>query len=274
MHLKYYILHCLQFSTALEKTKEFILSLIGGTAKYEDIFFEDSSQESVLKFDAETEFKVLCGFPEFKSNGEGKEGIKHMLELIQYSPQISKIPDVCSQYHLDNCIHDPKMIELKEIINSVETAKNRAKITGKIANDYMKRIREILNFSDPSVAKKCLRIFPVVANCAQFYQFIKKKEFINNRDAFSSQVELITAQLQHGDYDETVLNHLTPAFKYISPFLDPKQSLSELMDKISKLCTEGVGFGCDLTKHFCQLETVNSNITMIQLWFSRAEVRT
>ena len=262
------VLHC------FGKTKEFILSLIGGTAKYEDIFFEDSSQESVLKFDAETEFKVLCGFPEFKSNGEGKEGIKHMLELIQYSPQISKIPDVCSQYHLDNCIHDPKMIELKEIINSVETAKNRAKITGKIANDYMKRIREILNFSDPSVAKKCLRIFPVVANCAQFYQFIKKKEFINNRDAFSSQVELITAQLQHGDYDETVLNHLTPAFKYISPFLDPKQSLSELMDKISKLCTEGVGFGCDLTKHFCQLETVNSNITMIQLWFSRAEVRT
>ena len=263
-----------QFSIALQKTREFILSLIGGTAKYEDIFFEDSSEESVLKFDAETEFKILCGFPEFKSNEEGKEGIKHMLELVQYSPQISKIPDVCSQYHLDNCMNDLKMKELQEIINSVETAKNRAKITGKIANNYMKRIREILNFSDSSIAIKCLRIFPVVANCAQFYQFIKKKEFMNNRDAFSSQVELITAQLQHGDYDENVLNHLTPAFKYISPFLDTKQSLSELMDKISKLCSEGVGFGCDPTKHFCQLETVNSNITMIQLWFSRAEVST
>ena len=219
----------------------------------------------------------MCGFPEFQTisaeNEEGKEGIKHMLELFQYSHQISKIPEVCQQYHLQQCLNDPKLIELKEIVQSVKTPEDRAKITGQIANNHMKKIRDVLNFTDPSTAKKCLKIFPAVANCAEFYQFIHKKGFANDRTAFSSQLELITAQLQHEDYNETVLNHLMPAFQYIAPFLDKEQGLGDLMNKIIKLCNDKVGFGRDPRKDFCQLETVNSNITMIQLWFSRTEVR-
>ena len=234
-------------------------------------------EESIQKFDAESEFRIMCGFPEFQevsvANEEGKEGIKHMLELFQYSQQISVIPDVCSQYHLEQCLIDPKLQELRDIVNSVKTPEDRAKVTGQIANNHMKKIWQVLNFTDTSIAKKCLKIFPAVANCAEFYQFIQKKGFANNRAAFSSQVELITAQLQHEDYNETVLNHLMPAFQYITPFLDKEQSLGELMNKIIKLFRDGVGFGQDSRKDFCQLETVNSNITMIQIWFSRTEVR-
>ena len=219
----------------------------------------------------------MSGFTEFheisEANKEGKKGIKHMLELFQYSHQISKIPEVCSQYHLEQCLSDPKLIELVEIVKSVQTPEDRAKVTGQIANNHMKKIWEVLNFTDPSIAKKCLKIFPAVANCAEFYQFIHKKGFANDRTAFSSQLELITAQLQHEDYNETVLNHLLPAFQYITPFLDQEQSLGDLMSKIIKLLNDGVGFGRDSRKDFCQLETVNSNITMIQLWFSRTEVR-
>ena len=229
------------------------------------------------KFDAEREFEIMSGFPKFQeiseTNKEGKRGIKHMLELFQYSHQISKIPEVCSQYHLQRCLSDPKLIELEEIVKSVQTPEDRAKVTGQIANYRMKKIREVLNFTDPSIAKKCLKIFPAVANCAEFYQFIQKKGFANDRAAFSSQLELITAQLQHEDYNETVLNHLLPAFQYIAPFLDQEQNLGELMNKIIKLFNDVVGFGRDSRKDFCQLETVNSNITMIQLWFSRTEVR-
>ena len=219
----------------------------------------------------------MCGFPEFQkisaANEEGKEGIKHMLELFQYSQQISKIPEVCAQYHLEQCLSDPKLIELEEIVNSVKTPEDRAKVTGQIANNHMKNIWKVLQFDDTFIAKKCLKIFPAVANCVEFYQFIKKKGFANDRTAFNSQVELITAQLQHEDYNETILNHLMPAFQYITPFLDKQQNLGELMNKIIKLSTDGVGFGQDPRNDFCQLETVNSNITMIQLWFSRTEVR-
>ena len=219
----------------------------------------------------------MCEFSEFQevfdANEEGKKGIKHMLELFQYSQQISQIPSVCEQYGLLQCLDDPKLGELMEIVDSVKTTEDRAQVTGQIANSHMQKIREILKLSDSPVAKKCLKIFPAVANCAEFYQFIKEKGFAVNRTAFSSQMELITAQLQHEDYNEKVLNHLMPAFQYITPFLDTEQNLTELMDKILKLFKDGVGFGRDSRKDFCQLETVSSNITMIQLWFSRTEVR-
>ena len=267
----------MQFATALENTREFILSLIKGTAKYAEFFAEGSMEESIQKFDLENEFVIMCGFPEFQeisvANEEGKERIKHMLELFQYSQLISKIPEVCSQYHLVECLKDSKLMELMDIVNSVKTAEDRAKLTGQIANNHMKKIYQILNFTNISIAKRYLKIFPAVANCVEFYQFIQMKGFANDRSAFSSQVELITTQLQHGDYNETVLNHLMLAFQYIIPFFDKEQNLEGLMNKINKLFRDGVGFGHDSRKDFCQLETVNSNISMIQIWFSRNEVR-
>lgn len=260
----------------MHQTKGFILRLINGTAKCEEIFIQGSFEELIQKFDVDREFKIICGFSEFQeafnASKEGKEGIKHILELFQYSQQISKIPSVCEQYGLHLCLSDPKLKELMEIVNSVKTAEDRANVTGQIASHHITKIQEILKFRDidPSIAKNCLKLFSSVANCAEFYQFVKEKGFASDRTAFSSQVELITAQLQHEDYNETVLNHLMPAFQYITPFLDTEQDLTKLMDKIVEL---GVGLSFDSRNHFCQLETVNSNITMIQLWFSRTEVR-
>ena len=261
----------------MEQTKRFLLSLIRGTATFEEIFPEGSFEESLQKFDAEREFKIICGFSEFQNlfdkNEEGKKGIKHMLELFQYSQQISQIPNVCEQYGLLKCLDDPKLKELMKIVDSVKSTEDIAHITAQIANSHMQKIRTILKLPDSPYAKKCLKLFPAVANCAEFYQFIKEKGFANDRSAFSSQIELITAQLQHEDYNENVLNHLMPAFQYITPFLDMEQNLSELMDKILKLFKGDVSMNHNLQKDFCQLETVNSNITMIQLWFSKTEVR-
>ena len=266
-----------QFAVALKNTKKFILSLIEGTATYEDI--KGSMEELLPKLDIDSEFKIMSAFPGFQKisteNEEGKQGIKNMLELFQFSKQISLIPKVCEQYHLSKCLNDPKLRELEQIASSVKTTEDKAKITGQKASGHMKHIWKMLNFSDDSKAKRCLKIFPAVAKCPEFYQFIKGKLFTGDtasRSAFRSQIELITAQLQHEDYNERVLNHLLPAFQYIAPFLDTEQNLTELMSKILKLFSDGVGFGRDPRRDFCQLETVNSNITMIQLWFSKAEV--
>ena len=81
---------------------------------------------------------------------------------------------------------------------------------------------------------------------------------------FLQQYQLITAQLQHEEYDEQVLNHLFAAFKVISPFMDAKKSFTELMREVTAL---------NAVNGLKQLETVNTNITLIRLWFSRAEVR-
>ena len=247
-----------------------------GTATYDDIK-PLLSDELLPKWDIDYEFKIMSGFPGFQDIvTEGKEGIKNMFELFQFSQQISSIPKVCEQYHLANCLNDPKLKELEEIINSVKNVEDKAKITGQVASRHMRKIWEVLQFGeDHSKAKRCLKIFPAVAKCAEFYQFIKGRGFTSeatSRYAFRTQVELITAQLQHEDYNERILNHLIPAFHYIVPFLDAEQNLTELLEKIIGLLTDGVGFGRDPKDDFCQLETVSSNITMIQLWFSRTEV--
>ena len=49
----------------------------------------------------------------------------------------------------------------------------------------------------------------------------------------------------------------------MAPFMDPRQDLGRLMSKVLAL---------DVTNSLRQLETVNANITLIRLWFSRAEV--
>ena len=240
---------------------------------------EKSIGELLPKLDVDEEFKIMCGFPEFQKvsseNKEGKEGIKNMLELIQCSQQIALIPNVCEQYGLINCVNDDNLKELKQIANVVNSTKDRGNITGNDATENMKRICKMLNLKDYSEAKRCLKIFPAVADCTEFYQFIKGKGFTsetNSRSNFRAQVELITAQLQHEAYNETVLNHLLPAFQYIVLFLDVNQNFKDLMAKIAKLFSDGIGFGRDSGNDYCQLETVNSNITMIQLWFSRTEV--
>ena len=266
---------------ALKNTEQFILSLIKGTAKYEDIVTEGSLEELWPQIDVNNEFKIMCAFPKFMEisnvNEEGKKGMKNMLELFQYCKQITLILQVCEQYHLKKCINDPKLHELEQIASSINSAEGRANLTGKAANDHMERIREVLHLSDDPKGKRCLKIFPAVSKCADFYQFIKRKGFTgdtDSRSAFISQYRLITSQLQHEDYAEKVLNHLFPAFQYIVPFLDTEQDLTALTEKIVKLFNDGIGFGNNPKKDFCQLETVNSNIMIIQLWFSRTEVRT
>ena len=134
-------------------------------------------EELLPKLDIDSEFKIMSAFPGFQKisieNEEGKEGIKNMLELFQFSKQIALIPKVCEQYHLIKCLNDPKLKDLEQIASSVKTIEDKAKITGQKASSHMKQIWEVLNFSGDLKAKRCLKIFPAVAKCPEFYQFIK-----------------------------------------------------------------------------------------------------
>ena len=111
-----------------------------------------------------------------------------------------------------------------------------------------------------------LQIFPAVANSAVFYQFIQEKQFTGEKGQalFQQQYQLITAQLQHEEYDDNVLNQLRAGFVFMAPFMDREQSFKQLMSKLTQL---------DTSHGLKQLKTVNENITLIQLWFSRVEVR-
>ena len=256
---------------ALENTKEFILRLIQGNAMYTEIIASGSlrlrsKSESI---DIDHEFGILNGYAEYASidtkDAEGLQGIKAMLQLFQYSEYIKVIHNVCEQFQLEACLADPDLKELMELVAMLEDAETQNKLTAKDAINWMDKVTELL-FLNNKQNTKFLDLFAAVSDSADFHQFIaQEKQFVGKegKDLFSQQYHLIKTQLQHEEYNEIVLNHLFAAFNMIMPFTEKDLSFAALMAKVSEL---------NAYDGRRQLETVNRNINLIRLWFSRAEV--
>ena len=253
---------------ALEYTHSLIDKIMLGTATYSEIIAED--KEILEQIDIDKECAILKNYYQqsrrliSNDDYEGLKGVQSMLELFQYAIHINNITTVCTQYHLENCISDPFLKELVGITKNYLKEENRSKITPIIAINKMKRIKDILCLGEMT-SSKCLEIFAAMINSVPFYQFLKEKQFYGQQgqDSFLQQYELITAQLQHEEYKEQVLNHLFVAFKAISIFMDANKCFSQLMRDVTSL---------NVTD-FNQLVTVNDNINLVQFWFSRAEVK-
>ena len=249
------------FAESLGMTKAFLLNI--SEATYSQI--TAGGELDLMNLDLKQEFHILAGYIlNFKAGAENElEGVKRMLELFQYAENyILKIESVIKQFQLQGCEKDPNFQHLKNLAYKVINEKHNTTVNN--ASEMLVEI-EFLLFRGIIEHKHCLEVFGAISECAAFHQFVKDKKFIGRagQDLFIQQHQLITAQLQHEDYDEQVLNNLFAAFKVISPFMDTKQNFKLLMDKVVKL---------DVSKGLKQLTTVTSNITRIQLWFSRAEV--
>ena len=195
------------------------------------------------------------------SSCKGLAGVRSMLELFQYIHHIKTIHSVCEQYQLQGCLEDVELDELCTLVENLSSEESRARLTPLEASPKMKRVRDILCQASPS----SLELFTAVGDSNAFYQFVREKQFVGEKGqaVFQQQYQLITAQLQHEEYNETVLNHLYAAFKIIELFMDRDQSFHQLMSQVTRL---------DVNNGLKQLKTVNTNITLIQLWFSRTEV--
>lgn len=250
----------------LTLTKEFLEKLMQGTVAYFEIIAEGDLKLETL--DVEREFEALTAFSAYlnlpSSDQAGLVGVRNMLELFQYTFQIETIHNVCDQYNLDGCTKDAHLKELQKFVDDLRQDQNRDTLTPIDATKKLARVKELLCLDDPKCKPKSLDLFAVVADSAAFYQFVRDKHFVGEKGqaAFRQQYSLITSHLQHEEYDEKVLNHLYAAFKFIQPFMDRKQPFCNLMTQVTQL---------DVTHGLKQLETVNSNITLIRLWFSRAE---
>ena len=253
-------LHVLQ--RAMIDTHELIMKLMHGTAEYSEIIAE--GELDFEKLDMEQEFNTLYSFAAyFNMPSKGLASVQSMLELFKCVHHIQTIYSVCEQYQLQGCLDDPKLCELHQLAEDLSQEKNCAKLKLFEASEKMKEVKMTL-FPGNKISLNCLELFTVVRNSAAFYQFIRDNKFVEEggQALFDQQYQLITAQLQHEEYDETVLNGLYGALKLIEPFMDAHQNFNQLMLKVTSLDINGLN----------QLKTVNSNITLIRLWFSRAEV--
>ena len=248
---------------AANHTRNLIMKLMEGTAAYSDIIAKGKLNLETL--DIKRELSTLHGYAMHVkppvSSCKGLAGVRSMLELFQYIHHIKTIHSVCEQYQLQGCLEDVELDELCTLVENLSSEESRARLTPLEASPKTKRVRDILCQASPS----SLELFTAVGDSNAFYQFVREKQFVGEKGqaVFQQQYQLITAQLQHEEYNETVLNHLYAAFKIIELFMDRDQSFHQLMSQVTRL---------DVNNGLKQLKTVNTNITLIQLWFSRTEV--
>ena len=254
---------------SLDQVRELLGKIMDGTATYSEIIAK--GELDLEKLDIEKEFAILANYITSQklqsSKCKGLSGVKSMLELFKYAMHVRNILSVCKQYKLEGCLDDPKLDELRAVVSDLQSEEDRSKLTPikALAKMTLLKVLLCLTRNGKETSPKCLELFAVMADSAAFYQFVRDKQFHGKKGnvAFDQQYHLITTQLQHEEYDETVLNHLRAAFTLIGPFMDSKQTFEELMCQVT---------GLDVTNGLKQLETVNANITLIRLWFSRAEV--
>ena len=252
---------------SLALTEDILRRLNEGVATYNEITAVGKIDLTSVNIDAE--LKILSEYiisykPELR-NEAGLSGVKNMLELFQYTEKVLMIHKVCEQYKLKGCLGDNTLKQLKEIAEDLAPRESREELTPIEATDRLKEVKYLL-FKTQNGDSRCLKLFDAVADCKAFNEFLRDRQLVGpqGREVFTQQCRLITAQLQHEDYDEQVLNHLIGAFQLMFPFIDTDQNFSSLMNQVVKLHT---------SNGLKQLYTVNSNIFLIQLWFSKAEVR-
>ena len=260
-------LSCL--SKCLSLTETLLKEMSNGSATYSKLTAEGNLD--LLNLDIDGEFKLFGDFlfyhdPKVKCDA-GLSDVRNMLELLQYATKyILTIHKVCKQYQLEECLTDEKLITLVELAKELCEEETRKELTLVNATEQLMLVKTLL-FGEKPENNYCLELFSAVADSAPFHQFIRDKQLTGSEgySVFIQQYQLITAQLQHEEYNEQVLNHLFAAFKFMFPFMDATQNFTQLMEKVTSL---------DTSSGLKQLQTVTSNIVLIQRWFSRAEVYT
>ena len=248
---------------AIEQTRSLLVEVLKGTASYGELIAKGRLHLEDLNIDEE-----LNGLVEYKYIGSyGKTGltaIKCLLRLFQFVGYIPIIKQVCQQYHLEPCLNDPQLREVTELAKTLENQATREKITPADAKCKWKVVCKALCIKEDA-SPMCLDLFSKVADSADFSHFLKEKQFTatEGEARFIQEFELITAQLEHNEYHEMVLNHLFATFRFIAPFMDPSHdSLHSLMSVVTAL---------DLPEGLPQLETVRDNMHLIRFWFSQTE---
>ena len=187
------------------------------------------------------------------------QNTSNLLEALKLIPGITK---VFHTFQMQNCLTHSGYQALVELENQFSTEVEQSNLTGAEACD---RIQDVLVIIAPLELQQ-LELFSVAGRSEEFYTFLKSVEQ-QGTERFQDLHRLITQYMQHEEYNEAVLNQLPRAREYMLPFLDQEQDFNSLLHKVKVMCDRVA-----TSEDFSDLDTINTNMNLIRLWFSKAEV--
>lgn len=185
--------------------------------------------------------------------------MSNLLDALKLIPGITKVFDT---FQMHNCTAHASYQALVRLKLQFSTDEQQDNLTGAEAS---KRMLEVLTVIQPLELQQ-LELFSVVGSSAEFYAFLKTIEQ-QGAGRFQDLHRLITQYMQHEEYNEAVLNQLPRAREYMLPFLDEEQDFDTLLLGVKVMCDRVTAL-----EDFSDLETINLNMNLIKLWFSKAEV--
>ena len=250
----------------LKSVKNKLQSILTGTAVYNDIFNVAEYFGKGMNL-IQREMKILADYEEFKESAtEGSVyDFRNMLILIQVADYINDLYIFCVEFELQHCLNDRSVIKLRDIMQTRSTWQYKSINQ---LSDLVREIQELLGITASSIrieSFEFLKLFHHLnTETKELRVFLNENNFRGKgKDRFLELLALVTQALQHEEYNAEILNTLYAVYCFLVPLNKPDLPFQELVDEVSKL---------NIAKCQAQLKTVNSNIDLIKIWFSKAEV--
>ena len=247
----------------LAEANTFLEQFMKGGITYGEI--DKCTGVNIDEMNVDEEFKLFSMCPkQYISTEGGSEAMQSMLKLLKSVHLLNKLIKICNQFELRGCLNDSGLQQVDGISKSLETKESRMLLTPANAHTKWKTVCDLLCL-EPNSEISVLFVFETVSDSVDFFHFLDEMGFTgkDGETLFRQQHELVTAKLEQDIFTDSVLNSLFGAFFFVLPFRNHTQSLQSLM---KDLCQRQVSNGQQ------QLETVNSHMHLIRLWFSRVQV--
>lgn len=262
-----YELSAYSLNEILVSFEDKLRNILTDTAEYDDIV----SIAKCLGKDGidliEKEVTIVAKYKAFQnySTDESIQHFRNMLIFFQINDYINALCKFCNEFGLERCLEDEHFKGLRTILPNMKPKQRNSMSNFSAAVIEVKKHLGISAEKNEAHKFKFLKLFiPLMSETKALRNFLNENNFRGKgKDRFLDLLALVTQALQHEEYNAEVLNTLYAVYCLLVPLNNPDLSFQELMNEVSKL---------DSAKCLAQLQTVKSNIDLIRMWFSKAEV--
>ena len=192
-----------------------------------------------------------------------------MIILHQILEYINSLFTFCEEFGLQECLKSVKVVRLREIVGGYQRGESWKQQNLKNVTAIVTEIENILSIKSTKENRSETFMFltlfePLKKNTKELRWFLNENNFRGKGQIrFEQLLALVTQRFQHEEYNAEILTKLYAVYYLLVPLNNPDLSFYELIETMSQL---------EPSTCLSQLQTVDSNIDLITMWFSRAEV--
>ena len=258
-----------QLAEILKRVKDKMRKVLTGVVAFSDL---EPLAGAVMNLNLiKREVGIMIEFPDFQKyrSTDTVVHFENAIILHQILEHIYSLFTFCEEFELQECLKSDEVVRLREIVDGYQRGESWKQQKLKNITTIVTEIQNILSIKSTKENRSehflFLSLFePLNTNTKELRRFLNENNFRGKgQTRFEQLLALVTQRLQHEEYNAEILTKLYAVYYLLVPLNKPDILFHELIETVSQLET---------TTCLSQLRTVDSNIDLITMWFSRAEV--